>query len=106
MYKEPLISVIVYINEKVQNIEKCLKTLSLQIYKNLEIIVVDDGSSDKTLETCKKQSEKDNRIKVFHKENEGVIFDICEFFSNTLQRFKNRDTDGIIHHIGKLVPHN
>ena len=66
------ISIIIPAYNASKYITRTLDSICNQTYKNLEIIVVDDGSSDNTLEICKKQSEKDNRIKVFHKENEGV----------------------------------
>lgn len=62
MYKEPLISVIVYINEKAQNIEKCLKTLSLQTYKNLEIICINNNSILEFSKILEKFKNQDNRI--------------------------------------------
>ena len=66
------ISIIIPAYNASKYITRTLDSVCNQTYKNLEIIVVDDGSSDNTLEICKEQSEKDNRIKVFHKENEGV----------------------------------
>ena len=66
------ISIIIPAYNASKYITRTLYSICNQTYKNLEIIVVDDGSSDNTLEICKEQSEKDNRIKVFHKENEGV----------------------------------
>ena len=69
MYKEPLISVIVYINEKVQNIEKCLKTLSLQTYKNLEIICINNSSILEFSKILEKFKNQDNRIIVKNIDN-------------------------------------
>ena len=66
------ISIIIPAYNASKYIIRTLDSICNQTYKNLEIIVVDDGSSDNTLEICKEQSEKDNRIKVFHKKNEGV----------------------------------
>lgn len=66
------ISIIIPAYNASKYITRTLDSVCNQTYKNLEIIVVDDGSSDNTLEICKKQSEKDNRIKVYHKDNEGV----------------------------------
>ena len=66
------ISIIIPAYNASKYITRTLDSICNQTYKNLEIIVVDDGSSDNTLEICKKQSEKDNRIKVYHKDNEGV----------------------------------
>lgn len=58
------------------NIEKdifrALDSCVAQTYKNLEIIVVDDGSEDQTYEVIKQYSQKDKRIKVFRQENSGV----------------------------------
>lgn len=68
----PLISVIVPAYNIESYIGRCLKSLSVQTYKNLEIIVVDDGSTDNTLSIIKECCNKDNRIKVIHKKNEGV----------------------------------
>lgn len=66
------ISIIIPAYNASRFITRTLDSICNQTYKNLEIIVVDDGSDDDTLEICKNQSEKDNRIKVFHKENQGV----------------------------------
>lgn len=69
---EELISVIVPIYNIGKFVEKCIETIANQTYKNLEIILVDDGSTDKSGKICDKWKEKDNRIKVIHKKNEGV----------------------------------
>ena len=53
-------------------IARCLDSLINQTYTNLEIIVVDDGSTDDTLSIIKSYEKKDKRIHVIHKENEGV----------------------------------
>ena len=42
-----------------------------QTYENLEILLVDDGSTDDSLQICREYERKDDRIKVFHKENGG-----------------------------------
>lgn len=69
---EPKISVII----PVYNVEKCLKrcinSVLNQNYNNLEIVLVDDGSRDKSPLICDEFAEKDTRIKVFHKSNGGV----------------------------------
>lgn len=49
-----------------------LDCLVNQSYENLEIIIVDDGSSDDSLEKCKEVAKKDSRIRIFHKENGGL----------------------------------
>lgn len=68
----PLISVIVPVYNVEQYIEKCIDSLINQTYKNLEIILVDDGSTDFSAEICDIFSKKDVRIKVVHKFNEGA----------------------------------
>lgn len=70
--KEPLISVIVPIYQSEEFLEKCLESIINQTYKNLEIILVDDGSPDNCPYICDEYKKKDKRIKVIHKENEGV----------------------------------
>ena len=67
-----LISVIVPIYNVEKYICKCVDSLINQTYKNLEIILVDDGSPDNCPQICDEYSEKDNRIKVVHKKNGGL----------------------------------
>ena len=72
MIKEELISVII----PVYNVEKyivcCLESILNQSYKNLEIIIVDDGSNDGSGEICDKYKMLDSRVKVIHKEDGGL----------------------------------
>ena len=68
----PMISVIVPIYNAEKYLDKCIDSIVNQTYKNLEIILVDDGSPDHCPSICDKWAEKDSRIKVIHKENEGV----------------------------------
>ena len=70
--QKPLISVIIAIYNPGKHLRKCLDSIVNQTYKNLEIILVDDGSTDSSLSVCKEYAEKDNRIIVHHKENSGV----------------------------------
>lgn len=67
-----LISVIVTIYNGEEYVIDCLKSICNQTYKNLEIIVVDDGSTDNTYDIIKEFSSTDSRIKIIHKENGGV----------------------------------
>ncbi len=68
----PLISVIVPVYNVEKYLEKCINSIISQSYSNLEIILVDDGSTDKSSQICNEYLEKDSRIKVIHKENGGV----------------------------------
>lgn len=67
-----LISVIVPIYNVEKYISKCLNSIINQTYKNLEILLVDDGSLDNCLQICNKFRKKDERIQVIHKKNGGV----------------------------------
>lgn len=66
-----LISVIIPVYNVENYLRRCLDSVLNQTYKNLEIILVDDGSTDGSAAICDEYLLKDNRIKVFHKENGG-----------------------------------
>lgn len=67
-----LVSVIVPAYKVEKYIEKCVESILRQTYKNLEIILVDDGSPDRCGEICDTFSTKDKRVKVIHKKNGGL----------------------------------
>lgn len=69
---QPLISVIVPIYNVELYLNRCITSIVQQTYHNLEIILVDDGSNDRSCEICDVQKLKDNRIKVIHKKNGGL----------------------------------
>ena len=69
--REDLISIIVPVYNAETYIEKCMECIRNQTYDNIEIIVINDGSSDKSQELCKLYQEKDERIQYFHKKNGG-----------------------------------
>ena len=66
------VSIIVPIYNKEKYLEKCLDSILGQTYRDLEIILVDDGSTDNSLAICQHYAEKDPRIKIYHKPNGGV----------------------------------
>ncbi len=68
---QPLISVIVPVYNTKAYLARCVDSVCAQTYSNLEILLIDDGSTDGTGEMCDKYVTKDRRIKVFHKENGG-----------------------------------
>ena len=80
---DKLISVIVPIYNVEQWLNECIESIVNQTYKNLEIILVDDGSPDSCPQMCDEWESKDERIKVIHKENGGLSsarnagLDIC-----------------------------
>lgn len=67
-----VISVIVPIYNVEQYLDKCINSILNQTYKNIEVILVDDGSPDNCGRICDNYSKKDSRIKVIHKENGGL----------------------------------
>ena len=69
---EDLISIIIPVYKVEKYIYKCIDSVLNQTYKNLEIILVDDGSPDKCPEICEEYAKKDNRIKIIHKKNGGL----------------------------------
>jgi len=70
--KQELISVIVPIYNVEQYLRQCLDSIINQTYRNLEIILVDDGSTDSSGDICGEYAQIDARIKVIHKENGGL----------------------------------
>ena len=71
MYKD-LISIVVPVYNTEEYLVKCIESIINQTYKNLEIILINDGSSDKSGEICDYYALKDNRIRVVHKKNGGL----------------------------------
>ena len=71
--KDPLISVIVPIYMIDRYIGICIESIISQTYRNLEIILVDDGSKDRCSEICDLYAKKDPRVRVIHKPNGGLV---------------------------------
>lgn len=69
---EGLVSVIVPVYRVEKYLEKCINSIIDQTYKNIEIILIDDGSDDKCPDICDKYKKNDKRINVIHKLNGGV----------------------------------
>lgn len=67
-----MISVIIPIYNVEKYLEKCLESVINQTYKKIEIILVNDGSTDESLNICKKYSKSDNRITIINQKNAGV----------------------------------
>ena len=67
---EELVSIIINVYNAEKYIAKCLESVINQTYRNIEIIIVNDGSTDKTLEIC--ESYKDERIRIINQENMGL----------------------------------
>ena len=72
MDMQDLVSIIVPIYKVEQYLERCIESIVNQTYKNIEIILVDDGSPDQCPKICDEWAKKDSRIKVVHKQNGGL----------------------------------
>ncbi len=72
MENNALINVIVPVYNVKMYIEHCLASISAQSYENLEIIIVDDGSTDGGSAICDAYAERDSRCIVVHQENQGL----------------------------------
>lgn len=70
--KEQLISVIIPVYNVALYLDECLKTVCGQTYHNIEIILIDDGSTDGSAQICDEWKKRDSRILVVHKDNEGA----------------------------------
>ena len=68
----PLVSIIIPIYNAEKTIERCINSILNQTYKDFELLLLDDGSTDASGLICDSFAEKDMRIRVFHKENSGV----------------------------------
>ena len=66
---EKKVSVIVPVYRTLEWLARCVQSITGQTYKNLEIILVDDGSPDDCPALCDDWAQKDDRIRVLHKEN-------------------------------------
>ena len=67
-----LVSIVVPIYNVEKYLERCINSIVNQTYRNLETILVDDGSPDNCPQMCDEWTKKDNRIKVIHKQNSGL----------------------------------
>ena len=72
MNKEPLISIVVPVYNVEQYLDACINSVRNQTYTNWELILVDDGSTDRSSTICDKYVENDSRIRVIHKKNGGL----------------------------------
>ena len=70
--RTPKLSILIPLYNQERCFEECISSIYNQTYKNLEIIVVNDGSTDCSFEIHQKWAEKDNRIKIIDKKNEGA----------------------------------
>jgi len=70
--KSPVISVIVPVYKAENYLHRCVDSILAQTFTDFEVLLVDDGSPDRSGEICDEYAQKDDRVRVFHKENGGV----------------------------------
>ena len=70
--KNDIVSIIVPVYNVEKYLDRCVESIVNQTYRNLEIVLVDDGSPDRCPQMCDEWAKKDSRIKVIHKENQGL----------------------------------
>lgn len=70
--KQPLVSIIVPVYNAADYLDRCLHSILQQTYQNIQLILVNDGSKDSSLEVCKKFAKQDSRVVILDKKNSGV----------------------------------
>lgn len=68
---KPIVSIIIPIYNTDQYLDKCIESICRQTYRKIEILLIDDGSTDKSLSICRNFADSDHRIKVYTKKNGG-----------------------------------
>lgn len=72
MSEQPLVSIIVPVYNASAHLKRCIDSILKQTYKNFELLLIDDGSTDNSGEICNEYSKIDTRVKSYHKQNGGV----------------------------------
>lgn len=72
MLKRPGVSVIIPVYNSEQYIQQCIQSVLDQTYSSLEILIIDDGSTDNSLKLCQEFKKADNRIQIFSQRNKGA----------------------------------
>jgi glycosyltransferase involved in cell wall biosynthesis len=70
--ENPLVSIIVPVYNAAGYLNRCLDSISRQDYRNIEVILVNDGSEDESLSICREYQRMDSRYRVIDKQNTGV----------------------------------
>lgn len=71
--QDPKISVIVPVYNAEKFLNRCINSILVQTFTNFELLLIDDGSKDKSGEICDEYAKKDNRIRVYHQKNGGAM---------------------------------
>lgn len=81
------ISVIVPVYNKNDYLEQCIDSILSQTYENIEVLLIDDGSTDGSSEICDRYAKKDDRIKVFHQKNGGPTAAVMTGLENAIGQY-------------------
>lgn len=68
------VSIVVPVYNADKYLKTCIESLINQSYRNIEIIIIDDGSTDKSLSICEDYVKRDSRIKLIHQDNRGLVY--------------------------------
>ena len=71
--EQPLLSIIIPVYNAESDLSRCIKSVCRQLYRNLQIILVDDGSTDLSGKLCDEFANEDKRIEVYHIKNSGSV---------------------------------
>ena len=97
---EPLVSIIIPVYNSEKYLSECIKTVLAQTYTNIEVLLIDDGSTDNSFELCKEFERIDKRVRVIHQENAGVSSARNTGIENAQGRYITFvDSDDIISHM-------
>lgn len=91
--KKPLVSVVLPVYNGDKYIKRAVDSILNQTYENFELIVINDGSKDGTLDILKSFEKKDKRVKVVSRENKGLIYTLNEGFSLAKGTYLARQDD-------------
>ena len=102
IYENSILSIVVPVFNIENEISRCVNSLLNQTYKNIEILLVDDGSTDSSGKICDDYALKDNRVRVFHKKMEGLALHVINEFvylyydENEFMQIINKLSDGTL----------
>ena len=89
MHDDILYSVLIPAYNAEAYLEECLDSVLAQTHRNLQVVVIDDGSTDRTAEILNRYAAKDNRLEVVHRENRGVATTRLELFKMAKGKYIN-----------------
>ena len=96
MMTSPTVSVLLPVYNAVKYLSQAIESILSQTYKDFEFIIIDDGSNDESYETIRKYSDIDVRIRLFSRENKGLIISLNEGLSYAQGKYIARmDSDDI-----------